>query len=543
MDELLAQCNLIFDRCTQPFCVVSVAEDAETGSLRYLYEYLNPAMASLTHQTPSELEGKDMRDLWADAEGLWFPHFQEAALFGKSSEFEASSSVLKEYVRVSVFPILEGHCGFFLQLVNQWATKLRNLEERNSSRMNLLKQQKQALQTALDMAEQGSNAKTTFLTNISHDFRTPMNAITGFARIALEQADDQECVKDCLNKILVSSDHLLDLVNEILDLSHIESGKLVINAESMGLSGLLGTIASLFSEEAAKRGMVYSVDTSKIRHNDVMADSTRLSQILVNIIGNAFKFTPDGGKITVTATEETAPEGYGYFTFTVEDTGCGISPEMLDRLFEPFARSKNAVIANTEGTGLGMAITKSLVDLMDGTLEVESCEGKGSTFRVTLPLELDGNEEKGPQLLSTPVSSRAFADMPEMYDFSGRRALIADDDDLSREVLKRTLERYGFSVEDVADGEDAVQDIMAKDAGYYDVVMLDMRMPRMNGDDAAKRIRSLDRKDVRDLPILAVTADAFEDARITAERAGMSGRITKPLEINTLMQTLSQFLS
>lgn len=430
-------------------------------------------------------------------------------------------------------------------------TRLHEAEEKSKNRMNLLQQQKKALETALDLAEQGSRAKSTFLTNMSHDFRTPMNAITGFANIALDNLDDPACIEDCLRKIQLSSGHLLDLVNEILDVSRIESGKLSITCKPLSLEAFIQETASVFASQAEARGLDFTVDIDHIHHDRIVADRVRLSQILMNVLGNAFKFTPDEGHVTLKVFErDRAPKGYGTYVFKVKDTGCGMSPAFVSRVFEPFERFNTEYVSRTEGTGLGMTITKSLVDLMGGSIDVTSKEGHGSTFTISLPLELDDHDDATRMKDAAESNMRAarnaeamLAATPEVYDFSGRRALIADDDDLSREVLSRTLSRYGFAVDEVRNGKDAVAHVSHKEPGHYDVVMLDMRMPKMNGDEAARAIRQLEREDAEELPILAVTADAFDEVLRTAQDAGMTARVTKPLDVNTLMSTLKDCLS
>lgn len=655
MDQLLSACAQIFDQSNQPFGIVHARTDEDHVPIDFTYAYLNPAMAAMTGDEVGDLVGKGIFELWPAEDDTWFANFAAVATEGVPCEFEAVSPLLSEFLHVSIFPIGEGCCGFFVQDVTQWVsqahtslltaqagiffydlttrlvmmtkpaceltnlereyisfeafmehlflkgdqddfrrrltsfregavnsllfvgelddgrwlrvslghmgttdrfafgliediTRLHEVEEKSVNRMNLLQQQKKALQTALDLAEQGSKVKDTFLANVSHDFRTPMNAISGFAAIALGSLDDAECVKDCLQKIQLSSGHLLDLVNEILDVSRIQSGKLAITCRPLSIGALVQDIASLFSSQASERGLEFIVDMTGIRHDRVIADRMRISQILVNVLGNAFKFTPDSGRITLTVAErERAAKGIGAFTFTVEDTGCGMSEELMDRIFEPFERSSSPFVSQIEGTGLGMTITKSLVELMGGTIEVESELGSGSAFSLSIPLELDledAHEGDAAMGASDGLSSRP--DLPnalETCDFSGRRVLVADDDELSREVLSRTLERYGFAVDGVRDGDEAVQAMATVQPGHYDVVMLDMRMPRMNGDEAARAIRSMDRHDAQDLPIFAVTADAFDDALRRAQEAGMTGRITKPLDLQELLGALQEALS
>ncbi len=650
MDKLLSICAQIFDRCTLPFGVVHARPGASGVPADFTYAYLNPAMAAMTDSTVDDLLGKDIFELWPEEDDTWFTYFSTTAVHGIPCDFEAVSPLLSEFLHVSLFPIKEGYCGFFIQDVTQWVgqaqtsllnaragiffydtrsrvvmltpaacevtglqteyisfvefmqrlfrgadedyarermrsfrageeasllfmgqvpdgrwlrislghmgstdrfafgliediTRLHEVEEKSANRTALLQQQKKALETALDLAEQGSRAKDAFLTNVSHDFRTPMNAISGFAGIALDNLDDPARVKDCLQKIRRSSDHLLDLVNEILDASRIQSGKLAITRQPLSMGQLADEVAGLFAGQAAERGLAFTVDVSGIQHDRVIADKMRLAQVLVNVVGNAFKFTPDDGRVTLTVTEcERAVKGVGAFVFTVEDTGCGMSDELMGRIFEPFERSTSPFVSHTEGTGLGMTITKNLVELMGGTIQVESEVGAGSTFTISIPLELDADADA-----DAPVEANAnaaglqqqrAATLSEKPDFTGCRALVADDDELSREVLTVALERVGFTVDAVADGQQAADRFAQAEEGSYDVVLLDMRMPRMGGEEAARAIRSMEHADSSPVSIFAVTADAFDDVLSRVEDAGMDGRITKPLDVPELLSTL-----
>ena len=292
------------------------------------------------------------------------------------------------------------------------------------------------------------------------------------------------------------------------------SGKLAITRQPLSMGQLADEVAGLFAGQAAERGLAFTVDVSGIQHDRVIADKMRLAQVLVNVVGNAFKFTPDDGRVTLTVTEcERAVKGVGAFVFTVEDTGCGMSDELMGRIFEPFERSTSPFVSHTEGTGLGMTITKNLVELMGGTIQVESEVGAGSTFTISIPLELDANADA-----DAPVEANAnaaglqqqrAATLSEKPDFTGCRALVADDDELSREVLTVALERVGFTVDAVADGQ-----------------------------QAARAIRSMEHADSSPVSIFAVTADAFDDVLSRVEDAGMDGRITKPLNVPELLSTL-----
>ncbi len=397
--------------------------------------------------------------------------------------------------------------------------------------------QKLALQNALDLAEHASQAKSTFLTNMSHDFRTPMNSISGFASIALDHLNDTDRVRDCLRKIMLSSDHLLSLVNDILDVSRIESGKMSFNEDIVDLPAAVDEVQAMFGEKAAACGIDLAVEVGRLDHPQVVTDPLRLNQILVNTVGNAVKFTREGGLVTMRLTEcDGAPRGFGSYAISVSDTGCGMTPEFLDRIFLPFERDGLGYTNKTEGTGLGMTITKSLVDLMGGEIEVESALGRGSTFTITLPLRLAEAEEVA------EAAGAGAAEEPPRRDFTGSKVLVVDDDDLSREILVEILKDYGFESDEARDGDAAVRKIAAVEPFHYDAVLMDMRMPRMDGDEATREIRALDRPDAATLPIIAETADAFEEGQRRAKEAGMTALTTKPLNIHALIALLSEYI-
>lgn len=548
MEGLSGSCGRLLDRSIQPFGVVRLRTDGAGTPIGLIYEYVNPSMAAMTGNVPEELLGKDVYELWPTDDKVWLDHFALTALKGIACEFDATSPLLADFFHVSIFPVEDGSCGFIVQNVTEWVDQVHALLLKSpdadslsdlQARLSVMQQQRDALQSALDLAEQGSRAKDAFLANVSHDFRTPMNAISGFAGIALDHLGEQAYVRDCLEKILLSSNHLLDLVNDILDATRIQSGKLAIACQPMSLGALLQEITSLFSETAVKRGLAFSVMVDGIRHDCIIADRTRIAQVLVNVIGNAFKFTPDDGHVTLTVTESArSGSGISTFTFTVTDTGCGMTQDFIQRIFEPFERSSTPIVSQTEGTGLGMTITKNLVDLMSGTIDVESEVGQGSTFTISLPFELDPDDDAACSCETVAPDSLST----ETPDFSGMRVLVADDDDLSREVLAVTLERYGFAVDAVRDGDEAVSTFEASEVHTYDVLMLDMRMQRINGDEAARTIRAMDREDARRLPIFAVTADAFDEVLSTVREAGMTGRVTKPLEVRALLDLLAECL-
>lgn len=415
---------------------------------------------------------------------------------------------------------------------NEVVLATRNINEELKDQLD----QKDALQSALTLAEHASEAKTTFLTNISHDFRTPLNAILGFSRLALNQVNEEETVQNSLEKIVVSGEHLLDLINDILDVSRIESGKIVLKEQPLDLVAFMDDLFDVFSTQAAEKGIAFAVDVTGIRHPRVLGDDLRINQILVNTVANAVKYTDKGGQVSVSVCEEdVSPHGVAMFRFCVRDTGCGMSPEFIERIFMPFERDAAHNPGAQEGTGLGMTIAKSFIDLLGGTVKVTSTLGEGSEFDITLPLKLDQESR-----LAT-FESLDEIDVTTLR-FDGFCALVVDDDELSREIMAAILMEYGFSIEMVSDGDEAVEAVENSAPGYFDVVVMDMRMPRMTGDNATRAIRALPRPDTDQLPIIATTADAFEEGQRRAREAGMTAHVTKPLDVRKLLRILQENL-
>ena len=391
--------------------------------------------------------------------------------------------------------------------------------------------QNEALQSALALARHASEAKTTFLTNVSHDFRTPLNSIMGFSDLALDHLDDPARARDSIEKIRTSSEHLLDLINDVLDVGRIESGKAILSERPLDLATLVAEVEAGARVQADERGIRLEV-TTRLGHPDVLGDQMRLNQILSNVIGNALKYTERGGLVSVTATEGApVPGGATMFEFVVADTGCGMSEEFMGRMFMPFERAGDHA---AEGTGLGMAITKNLVDLMGGTISVRSELGRGSEFTIALPLRPAARDDQNP--------APAEGDAARALRFDGRRALVVDDDELSREMMACILEDRGFEVREAADGDEAVEAVSSSPEGFFDVIIMDMRMPRMTGDEAARAIRALPRGDVGELPIIAATADAFQEGHRRSREAGMTAHVTKPLNTPLLMGLLGDLL-
>ena len=412
--------------------------------------------------------------------------------------------------------------------------------QRNSERIKLERQTNQQLnklrmaaEDALHVAESANKAKSTFLSNMSHDIRTPMNAIIGFTTLALSSITEQEKVKDYLGKILSSSNHLLSLINDILDMSRIESGKVVLEEQETNLAVLADELEHLLSEQAKAQGLELKVDYSKLRDRDVFCDKTRLNQVLLNLLSNAVKFTPAGGHVSFTLTQlEQLSPGKGVYEIRVKDDGIGMTAEFAKRVFEPFERERTSTVSKIQGTGLGMAIAKNIIDMMGGTIDLHTKKGEGTEFVLRLELVLQAQPK--------PVEAKQQELLPEASSesFAGKRLLLVEDNELNREIACMILCKYGFELETAENGQEAVEMVAAAAPGYYDLVLMDIQMPIMDGHEATRRIRALENPELAKVPIVAMTANAFDEDRRAAKDCGMNGFISKPINMQEVIQAL-----
>ena len=539
------------------------------------------------------------------------------------------------------------------------------LEEKNRE----LAESQKALSDALIAAEHANRAKTVFLNNMSHDIRTPMNAIVGFTALAASHIDNREQVQDYLGKISVSSQHLLSLINDVLDMSRIESGKVTIEEADVHLPDVIHDLRTIIQSNITAKQLELFIDTQDVIHEDIVTDKLRLNQVLLNILSNAIKFTPAGGTISFRVIEKPSPAAsLAHFEFRIKDNGIGMSEEFRKTIFEAFTREKTSTVSGIQGTGLGMAITKNIVDMMGGTIAVASEVGKGSEFVVELPCRISGAsakfepmpELKGLRALvadddtntclsicsmlreigmrpdwtnygkeavirakeardqadefrvyiidwlmpdqngietvrrirrvigdSTPIiiltaydwadieaeakeaGVTAFCSKPlfmselrsvlaqpfmagpeertdgkeaEKPNFAGKRVLLAEDNEMNQMIAEAILTEYGLTVEIAGDGIEAVEMMKAAPAGFYDIILMDIQMPKMDGYEAAKRIRGLEDRRKAEIPIVAVTANAFEEDRKVALEAGMNGHLAKPYDIPAILETLKTLL-
>ncbi len=536
-----------------------------------------------------------------------------------------------------------------------------------TSQVNDQRMQTRALKNALMQAKHANEAKTTFLSNMSHHIRTPMNAIIGFATIASSHLDNRDQVRDCLQKVLSSSNHLLSLINDILDMSRIESGKMQIKDQECNISELMHNLMNIIQPQVKAKRLNMFIETFEVINEDVITDPLKLNQIFINLLGNAVKYTQMGGTISFRIEQKPAfKHGYATYIFTVEDNGIGMSQDFVSHIFEPFTREATTTKSGIQGTGLGMAITKNIVELMDGSITVESEAGKGSIFTVTLTFKLqesraddkklavlegkralvvdddfhicdavdkmlkklgmrsewttsgreavyrtqiahDDNDPYDTYILdwqmpdldgvntarkirriagdAAPIiiltayewvdiedeardaGVNAFCAKPMFMsdlknaliashnisaneaetgstkaDFKGRRILLVDDLEMNREVAEFILTENGLEVETAPDGSDAVEMVGKSSENYYDAILMDVQMPTMNGYEATRSIRNLPRNDVKTMPIIAMTANAFEDDKAAALKCGMNAHISKPIDMDNFFEVLAKFL-
>ena len=580
--------------------------------------------------------------------------------------------ILREHMALFGSIMLAVAALIIFMLIRDTKRTKKEIHEKESARLELeeknrqLAESKEALSDALIAAEHANRAKTTFLNNMSHDIRTPMNAIVGFTALAASHLDNREQVRDYLEKISVSSQHLLSLINDVLDMSRIESGNVRIEESDVHLPDVIHDLRTIIQSTVTAKQLELFIDTQDVHHEDIVTDKLRLNQVLLNILSNAIKFTPNGGTISFRVIEKPSPAaGLANFEFRIKDNGIGMSREFQETIFDAFTRERSSTVSGIQGTGLGMAITKNIVDMMGGEITVHSEEGKGSEFVVAIPCRISGNstkfepipELKGLRALvvdddtdtclsvcsmlreigmrpdwtnygkEAVVRTQEACDqadqfrvfiidwlMPDLngietvrrirrvigdcvpiiiltaYDwadieeeareagvtafcskplfmselrsillqpfmtpreqgtetpdsadkarFAGNRILLAEDNEMNQMIAEAILTEAGFEVEIAADGEMTVEKMKSAPAGYYDIILMDIQMPRMDGYEAAKLIRAMEDPEKAKIPIVAVTANAFEEDRKVVLEAGMNGHLAKPYDIPAIMETL-----
>ena len=412
-----------------------------------------------------------------------------------------------------------------------------------------LKQRQSELIAEKERAEEANKAKSTFLSNMSHDIRTPMNAIVGYLNLAKDlhkiceacplylnkpcKDDVPDKMFDFLKKIDASSQHLLALINDVLEMSRIESGKMELELDGMNIVTALDEVHDMFATQMAGKNINFSVDSSEVRDKFVICDKNRLNRVLLNLLSNAYKFTPEGGNISVTLKQiSEVRDVFADYELRVKDSGIGMTPEFAAKVFEAFERERTSTVSKIQGTGLGMAITKSIVDLMGGTIKVITAPGEGTEFIIEITFELA--EDMQEEIIDEKAA--------QVVDFTNKKLLLVDDIEVNREIAKMLLESEGFIVDTASDGSEAVKKVAESAAGDYDAVLMDIQMPIMNGYEAAREIRKLDNKKLASVPIIAMTANAFSEDVKNALDAGMNGHIAKPIDVPKMMETLAKIL-
>ena len=400
------------------------------------------------------------------------------------------------------------------------------------------------LRNALAAAEHANRAKTVFLNNMSHDIRTPMNAVIGFTALATTHIDNKELVLDYLKKIHISGQHLLSLINDVLDMSRIENGSVRIEYTVVHLPDILHDLKTIIQESVHSKQQELYIDTQDVLHEDIITDKLRLTQVLLNISSNAVKFTPVGGTVKIRVSEKPCRrDGYTTVVFSVKDNGIGMSPEFREHVFDSFTREHTVTENGIGGTGLGMAITKNIVDMLGGTIQVESEVGRGTEFTVMLECEISGTtvkEEPDPEKREPLKNEKQKIRAEIQRRYEGKKVLLVEDNELNREIATAIMEEIGLDVDCVEDGTDAVNIMSSAEGRKYDLIFMDIQMPKMDGYTATREIRTLNDPKCANIPIIAMTANAFEEDRKKAIKAGMNAHIAKPISADIILENLER---
>ena len=390
-------------------------------------------------------------------------------------------------------------------------------------------QENEQLESRLLASEKANEAKSFFLSNMSHDIRTPLNAILGYTMLAQKEGQTQDEELRYLQKIDVAGHQLLSIVNDVLEMSRIESGKMELEPECINIETNIRETAELMNEQMEAKGIKYTVNCD-VERQCVLCDGSLLDRVIMNLLGNACKFTPEGGEVHLSLKQTGSDPEYGHFEIRVKDNGIGMSKEFAKNVFQPFERERTSSVSKTQGTGLGMAITKKIIDLMEGDIRLITEKGKGSEFIVTLNL---------PYAQEQQVRTSCEC---QLADGKTLRLLLAEDNSINREIATMILSDMGFEIETAEDGDKAVKMLLSKEAGYYCCILMDIQMPVMDGYEATRTIRALSDERLSSIPIIAMTANAFREDEEAAKEAGMQGHVAKPIDINALRKTLKEVL-
>ena len=404
------------------------------------------------------------------------------------------------------------------------------LDAKIAEQNDLLEKQQIMLQKALSMAQSSDRAKTAFLSNMSHDIRTPMNAIVGFTGLAIAHIDEKELVLDYLRKLAQSSNHLLSLINDVLDMSRIESGKMVLAENAENLKEIIDTLKDIVQADVHAKNLSFDVQMN-VCNAGIMCDKLRLNQVLLNVLSNAIKYTHDGGSVVFLVDEKKSTKlGTSRFEFRVRDNGMGMNDEFLKKIYEPFTRANSSTVSGIQGTGLGMSITKNIVEMMGGSIDISSEEDKGTEVVISIEFKLHDRNHVDKKPLSFN------------FNFAGKKILLVEDNEMNRQIACDVLADYGLKVFTAENGREAVDMMKNSKPGQYDLILMDVQMPVMDGFTATHQIRLLKEKFKADIPIIAMTANAFEEDRRAAFDAGMNEHIAKPIDLEKMKYILARFL-
>lgn len=484
----------------------------------------NTGVAEVVHERESYFVG--FTQLEGEGEWMYFCLVPEAYVSASTANF--ASSLFASYA-IAVGTIITLLLIAFI-LIAVYVLRGRRLAAQEATNRQISEARDAALR-AEDEANRANQAKSRFLSDMSHDIRTPLNGIIGMLDVADLHRNDLEAVQQCLDKIRGSSNHLLLLINDVLDMSKAESGMITLSHDFFPLDGLVKDCESIIEGQLLTRNLEFTVSYGNIEHNFLFGSILHIRQILLNILGNSVKYTKDGGKFSLLVEEKPIDETMVDVRFTIADTGIGMSEEYLEHIFEPFTRADETARSNYVGTGLGMAITKKLVDLMGGDIKVESTVGVGSVFTVDLPLEIDRKSQEESET----------EEILDNVDISGMKILLVEDNLTNREIAKDLLEAKGVIVTEANNGQEALDAFSSSKEGYFDLILMDVMMPVMDGIEATKAIRKLNRKDAKSVAIVALTANAFDDDVAAVKAAGMNKHLAKPIDAGRLFDTLAHY--
>ena len=519
-DQQLLAREELFSNLSRNVDDVFLMIDTETRNV----EYVSPNIQRILGLSPEAVQ-KDLHVLYPARDDSGASRLESLMQMeqGVQQEWE------REFVNQETGEPRYLHVTGFLNDVQGARKCIVDMSDRTGEHQTML-----AVEAALEIAEKASKAKTDFLSNMSHDIRTPMNAIIGITTLMKNELHQPEKLAEHLGKLETSGRLLLGIINDILDMSRIESGKTTLNIEKTNISQQVSQLDSIIRQQASQRRQTFTVETH-MQHENVLADPNRLNQVLMNILSNAVKYTPQGGRIRLAVDELTHTEHYAKYCFVVQDNGIGMSEAYQKTLFEPFTREEKSGTNKVQGTGLGMAITKSIVDLMGGTIHVESTTGKGTRFEVVLEFPIDAEADKVQTAPALPEEAEAVSPL------SGMNFLCAEDNAINAEILELLLETKGARCTICSNGQEIVDAFASVKPGEYDMILMDVQMPVMDGLEATRRIRSGENPLGRTIPILAMTANAFLEDMQKSRDAGMDEHLSKPVDINALEQTVKRF--